>query len=156
MQLSPALWWLAVSSVVIFVVSLLAVPLLVVAMPADYFTRQDLPAKSFRRRHPVVRWTLRIVRNVLGALLVLVGVVLLFTPGQGILAILLGLSLLEYPGKREMMLRVARRPGVKRTIDRWREKAGRAPIELPKGQASDSRGARTFAEPTATHEDASR
>ncbi len=59
--------------------------------------------------HPVLSLATKVVITVVGALVMLAGVVMLFTPGQGILAIVLGLAILatEYAWA-ERWLRKAR------------------------------------------------
>ena len=79
----------------------------------------------------MLRLALRVLRNVLGVVFVLMGVVMLFTPGQGILSVLVGLGLLEFPGKRRVELAIARRSPVRRSIEWIRDRAGSPPLELP-------------------------
>jgi hypothetical protein len=51
-------------------------------------------------------------------------------PGQGVLTILAGLSLLSFPGKRRLQLRLLRIPAIHRAIDALRRRAGRPPLHL--------------------------
>jgi|TARA_B110000483_G_C18031019_1_gene478733 hypothetical protein len=44
--------------------------------------------------------------------LFLVGLLLLFLPGQGLLTILIGLMLMNYPGKSRLEQKIVRMPGV--------------------------------------------
>jgi hypothetical protein len=55
---------------------------------------------------------------------------MLVLPGQGVLTILAGITLLNYPGKRRLELWLVRRPAIHRAIDWIRRRAGRAPLEL--------------------------
>jgi hypothetical protein len=123
------LWWTLTLSVVILVGTAVLVPLVVVRMPSDYFvrTRQG----SWGRRHPLPRMALWAARNLVGAVLVLAGLAMLIAPGQGLLTILVGLIVLEFPGKRDLMRRLVRRPRVRRAIDWMRARAGRPPLVLP-------------------------
>lgn len=54
--------------------------------------------RLYRRLHanPVLGLVTRIVVTVLGTLVILAGIVMLFTPGQGILAVILGLWILRF------------------------------------------------------------
>lgn len=122
--------WLGLSSVVMFVGGVVLVPVLLVRMPADWFLH-DRKALRRRSEHPVLRLTWAFVRNVLGVVLILVGLALLVLPGQGILTILLGLALSDFPGKRRLEIAIIRRPGVHRAIDWIRRKWNRPPILLP-------------------------
>ena len=121
-------------SIVLFVATLIAIPILVVRIPCDYFT--DPARHNVPQRHPVVHWLLVIGKNVAGGLLVLMGVIMLVAPGQGILTMLVGLTLMNFPGKYcfERWL-VTRRP-VHRAIDWLRGRAGVPPLVLPTGKCT--------------------
>lgn len=126
------LWWLAGVSVLAFLGSLVAIPVMVVRMRPDYFLG-DLPDDSWRRQHPVVRNLLRVAKNALGVTLVITGAVLSLplVPGQGIVTVLLGLSLIDFPGKRSLELRLARQKPVLKAINWIRARADRPPLSLP-------------------------
>ncbi len=117
-----------VASVFTFVGSLVLLPLLVARLPADYFARDEAPAGA--RAHPVLRAALGLGRNLLGGLLVLAGLAMLVLPGQGLLTLLAGLVLSDFPGKRRLELRLVRRPAVLRALNWMRRRAGR-PALLP-------------------------
>jgi uncharacterized protein (TIGR02611 family) len=71
--------------------------------------RERGPIHRKLHSHPVLALTTKIVVTVVGGLVLLAGVVMIFTPGQGILAIVLGLAILatEYAWA-ERWLRKAR------------------------------------------------
>jgi hypothetical protein len=103
----------------------------VVWMPADHFSRppgQDALALS----HPVVRWTVKILKNVAGLLIVPLGVVLALpgVPGPGLVFILIGLSLLDFPGKRRLERRLLGFPAVLHFLNRARARFGRPPLVI--------------------------
>jgi hypothetical protein len=56
---------------------------------------------------------------------------MLFTPGQGVVTLLVGLSLLDLPGKRRFERRLIERPPVRRALDGLRRSVRRPPIEIP-------------------------
>jgi hypothetical protein len=70
------------------------------------------------------------LRSLLGALLVLLGILMLVLPGQGVLMIVAGLSLLRFPGKRKLLRRLLRAPGVHLVCDAIRRRAGKPPLQL--------------------------
>jgi len=72
-----------------------------------------------------------VVKNVVGWLLVGAGVAMLVLPGQGILTLLVGLTLVNFPGKRDLELWLVRRVPVRRALDWIRRRAGRPPLQLP-------------------------
>lgn len=60
----------------------------------------------------------------------LAGIAMLVLPGQGLLTILIGLLLLDFPGKRAVELRLVRRPAIRGFLDRMRQKRGVPPFVL--------------------------
>jgi archaellum biogenesis protein FlaJ (TadC family) len=124
-------WWLAPLSVAMFLATALLVPLLVIEMPADYFVVERLPSARQSALHHLLHLLWTILRNVLGAIVLLAGVLMLFTPGQGVLTILVGLGLCTFPGKRTLELRLIQRPSVHRVVNWIRRRAEKAPLRLP-------------------------
>jgi hypothetical protein len=122
-------WWIFSASVATFVGSVAILPVLVVRIPADYFVG-DGGGDSWAAHHPLVRITVLIVKNLVGWLLVTAGIVMLVTPGQGILTILIGLSLLDLPGKRALERRLVGSPAVFEAINAIRARARRPPLRL--------------------------
>lgn len=117
----------AVGYVALVVVSLAIVVGVVAALPVTYF--QDdagAPPPGSSRAAVVVR----VVRNVLGLVVVAVGVVLSLpgVPGQGLLTILIGLMLMDFPGKRRLERGLAARPGVRDAMNSLRRRLGRPPL----------------------------
>ncbi len=130
------LWWLGAASVLTFVGSLIAIPWLVARIPADYFTHEGRPSLPFFGRHPLVRVTALVAKNVLGMAFLAAGLAMLVLPGQGILTILIGVSLLNFPGKRGLELSVIRQPTVHQSLNWIRQRAGSPPLKLPPGLES--------------------
>jgi hypothetical protein len=54
---------------------------------------------------------------------------MLLTPGQGILSIVVGLMLLDFPGKLILVRKILTKPRIFRTINRMRTTAKRPPLE---------------------------
>jgi len=124
-------FWIVAASVAWFLVSLLVIRVLIVRMPADYFStgRRD----SSQYRHPAAALGLRVAKNLLGAVVIVVGLVMSLpgVPGQGFLTLLIGLTLTDFPGKRKIELWILRRPLILRAINGLREQAGKAPLIIP-------------------------
>jgi len=102
---------------------------ILVRLPPDYFATSDArKPPSVERR--ALAWVGVVLKTLLGATLVILGVVLSFpgVPGQGLLTILAGLLLLEFPGKRRLLLKILRRPFVLRAINRLRAAFSRPPL----------------------------
>jgi hypothetical protein len=121
---------LSIASVVMFVLSLVGVPWFFARVPADYFTRHERGDLGMTAvREPGWRMALRVVKNILGAVVFVAGVAMLVLPGQGLLTILASLFLLDFPGKRRLQRRIVASKPVFRTLNRLRQRAGRAPLE---------------------------
>jgi hypothetical protein len=108
-----------------FLGSLVVVPVIVALMPPDYFTR---PPSGLPRRP--LRQLGHVLKNLLGAVLVAAGLLMLVLPGQGILTLAIGISLIDFPGKQRLQLRLVRLRGVRLSIQWIRHKARRAPLQL--------------------------
>lgn len=128
-------WWQvlagALLSVVTFLISSGVVTLVLVKLPANYFHSSH--AREFLvERHPVLRAVGIVAKNVLGFVLVVLGVVMAVpgVPGPGVLAILLGIMLLDFPGKRSLEGRIVSRPPVFRAINALRARFDKPPLML--------------------------
>jgi hypothetical protein len=122
-------WWLGAFSALMFVASLIAVPMIVVRLPADYFTHEHRAADWLRSPSVRIEWLL--LKNLCGIVLVLGGLAMLVLPGQGVLTILLGFALLDLPGKKRVIAWIVRRPGVLSSINWIRRRRGHPPIREP-------------------------
>lgn len=122
---------LGLASLALFVISLVVFPLVVAHLPADYFVRDKRDPAHQMRRHPVVWVFLTVVKNIFGFVLILAGIAMLVLPGQGILTILMGVALANFPGKFTLERRLVRHPSVGRALNRIRRLAGKIPLELP-------------------------
>ena len=123
-----AIMWIAGLSVLAFVATLIAVPWLILRLPPDYFAHGRRPRSEGPRRHPVVHAAFLIAKNLLGYVLILAGIAMLFLPGQGILTILLGIILVDLPGKYRLERWAVSHPAVRAAINRLRRRAGREPL----------------------------
>lgn len=119
------LGWLFVGSIASLVLCALLLPVVVMRLPPDYFasSRDQQPPP----RH-LLGWLWRIVKNVLGVVFVLAGVAMLILPGQGLLTILIGLMMVDIPGKRAVERRIVARPMILRLLNKMRASRGRAPL----------------------------
>ena len=124
-------WWALALSTVMSVSGLVLMPILIVRMSPDYFLHPEPSAESWRSRHPALRFSTLVIKNIAGVLLLLAGLAMLVLPGQGIITILVAISLLNFPGKRRMELFIVRRGPVLQAINWIRTRAGRPPLVLP-------------------------
>ena len=110
---------LGITSVVVFVLSLLLLPIFVRKIPANYFVRehQDDPWHLLLQPR-------NLLRNTLGLLLILAGIAMLVLPGQGLLTILIGIAVMNFPGKYELERWIVGRKGVLNALNWLRRKSG--------------------------------
>src|SRR5216683_3175670 len=100
-----------------FFISIAVISFILVKLPVTYF-QKDHPRDFWTDRHPGIRYLGVFAKNVLGILLVALGIVMSIpgVPGQGILTILFGIMLLDFPGKRSLENKLVSRPQVFKAI----------------------------------------
>jgi hypothetical protein len=124
------LWLLGVLSIFTFIFSLIAIPWLVVIIPTDYFSPNKRHVMPWRNERPVVRWALLVTKNLVGAALLLIGLVLLLLPGQGLLTILVGLILIDFPGKFRLERWIISKKPVLRSVNWLRQRKNREALKF--------------------------
>src|SRR5256885_749041 len=114
-----------------FFPTLAIVSFILVKIPADHFSKSH-KTKFWSGPNPTLHAAKFIGKNILGALLVALGIILSIpgVPGQGLLTILLGIMLLDFPGKHRLEQKLLSRPGIVNTINRLRKRFGKPPLEL--------------------------
>ena len=123
------IWYLAAFSIISFIATLLLVPVLVIRIPEDYFAETKRHRwEPWAHEHPLIRWSLLIAKNSLGYIIIILGIAMLVLPGQGILTILIGIMFINFPGKYRLERWVVMRAPVLNTINKLRQRAGRAPL----------------------------
>ena len=129
-------------SLVVFVGTLLIVPLLVIGLPADYFVggRRYDHGPSFR--HPALRLAALIAKNLIGITLILAGLVMLVLPGQGLITSFAGMTLIDFPGKFQLEKRIARVSLILSSMNwirsRWGKPALRVAPESPRRKKNNT------------------
>ena len=123
---------LTVASAIGFVGSLIAIPMILVRLPADYFDTRT-PRHWMKDHHPVLRLSGLIVKNIVGIVFLLAGFAMLFLPGQGVLTMLIGVSLMDFPKKRQLEAKMVGQPTVLGVINSMRQKFGKPPLTLAPG-----------------------
>ncbi len=86
-------------SMVVLVITIVALPVVVMKLPVDYFVSEKRKPARQTRKHPFVWVVISLGKNLIGLLLILVGIALLVLPGQGTVTILIGLAISNFPGK---------------------------------------------------------
>ena len=121
------IWMLGVASAAMLVISAMVIPYLIVRLPADFYAENNHRRRLFQDR-PIVRSLFLTVKNLIGAFLLVAGILMLVLPGQGILTILAALAMLDFPGKRKLEMSILHRPTVMKSINWLRKCAGREPL----------------------------
>jgi uncharacterized membrane protein SpoIIM required for sporulation len=85
-------WVLGIASAAMLVISAMLIPYLIVRLPADFYAESNHRRRLFQDR-PLLRVVFLAVKNTLGGLLLVAGILMLVLPGQGILTILAALAL---------------------------------------------------------------
>ena len=119
---------MSIVSAIIFVVSLATIPWLISRIPEDYFIYEKRNPAIWQDRHPIFRLCLLIGKNILGLILLCGGVIMLFTPGQGLFTMVLGLILMDYPGKYRFEKYLATQPKIFNGLNWLRARNNNPPL----------------------------
>src|SRR5215510_1866897 len=113
-----------------FFVNLGIVSFILVKLPKDHFKSDK--SKRVSGSNATIRALKVIGKNVAGVLLIVLGVVLSLpgVPGQGLLTVVLGVMLVDFPGKDRLEQKLLSRPGIINTINRLRGRFGKPALEL--------------------------
>ena len=105
--------------------------LIVVNLPQNYFSSR-FDGQLFSDSSPLLRLILIPLKNLVGLAMLILGIVLSLpgVPGQGLLTILLGLILLDIPGKRALEARIVGRPAILSVLNKLRARFGKPPLEV--------------------------
>jgi hypothetical protein len=128
-------WRKILLGALIFIVSFFAnlgiVSLILVKLPADYFSKKR-KTKFWAGPRPALHAAKVIGKNIAGILLVALGVVLSLpgVPGQGLLTVLLGIMLLDFPGRHRLEQKLLSKPSILNTINKLRGRFGKPRLEL--------------------------
>ena len=119
--------WIAILSALTAICTFIGFTAFIISLPEDYFRHRT---HVHRIRNPIIRISLRVLKNVVGVITIIAGLVMTITPGQGLVAILVGVILCDFPGKRKLERKLIARPLVLTTLNKIRSRFNRPPIEL--------------------------
>ncbi len=122
--------WAGIVSLMVFILSLLALPWLVAQIPEDYFLPKKRQPTQWKQLHPVIRLLALMGKNLIGYGLIVAGLLMLFLPGQGILTLVMGLLLVDYPGKFRLERKLAKTPAILNSLNWLRRKAKKPPLVM--------------------------
>jgi hypothetical protein len=123
-------WWVGLLSLVLFVGTLGVLGLIVVKLPQDHFVsgrkRPIIPIQ-----HRAGRVGYRLFKNGVGIFFILAGLIMLVLPGQGLVALLVGMSLTDFPGRDRLVRAIMRQKRVLGSANWLRAKCNRPPLKSP-------------------------
>ena len=110
--------------------SVIAVPWVIIRLPVDYFHKDRTPPPPFSKFPAAARVPLIVAKNVLGVALVGVGLMFLLMPGQGVIVILIGVMLVDFPRKKNLERWLIRRGPILKLANWLRRKGHKEPFRL--------------------------
>ncbi len=121
-QFEDALMMIGIVSGVVFIISLLLMPYLLGLIPSNYFLKDS-------ENQLKINLIKLILKTLIGFILLIAGIIMLVTPGQGLVSILLGLFLMKFPGKRQLELKLINHNPTFKTLNWLRSKASKPPFK---------------------------
>lgn len=114
---------LAALSLATFFTSIILIPILVARLPRNYFHKDYSHKHTLAKRFTLWQAFRRLMRNIIGGILLLAGIAMLFLPGQGLITIIIGIALMDFPYKKQLIYSLTRSKTVQRSLDWLRRKA---------------------------------
>lgn len=112
-------------SLLLLLVSVVGAPWAIARLPSDYLLKP-------RTHRPGPRYLIvAFIRSLLGFALIATGLVMLVTPGPGLVLLIVGISVSEFPGKHHLLLYVATQPRVFQSLNWMRNRHGKPPFDHP-------------------------
>ncbi|MFO7964314.1 MAG: PGPGW domain-containing protein [Desulfobacterales bacterium] len=120
--------WLGGLSLLMFLVSLITVPLVIVRLPVDYLRRNHKLLQDWPSHFSV---PFLILKNGLGVMFLISGLAMLILPGQGFLTLFIGLAMVDFPRKHILIRRILGHRRIFPIINRVRTRFGKPELEAP-------------------------
>ena len=120
---------LGISSIFIFLLSIIGISWFVANIPEDYFFESKRKSTKWHEQKPILRLVVIFGKNIIGVLLIIGGLLMLVLPGQGLLTMVTGLLLINYPGKYRLERKLVSKPSIFRTLNWIRIKANKPPLK---------------------------
>lgn len=117
---------LTIVTAITLVTSIVIIPYIILNLTPDYFLYKRQPMLKYK--HRVIRYFVLIIKNLFGYILFILGVIMLFIPGQGLLSIALGMLLINFPGKKKVEKKMFSNKKVNKIINIIRKKFGKEEI----------------------------
>jgi hypothetical protein len=128
---SALMWWLLFAAAAVLLVSPVIAAWVVLRLPSNYFVNPRQHPPVWQAKNSALRFVVVVGKNLLGVVLLAAGLVMLLTPGQGLLTVAIALLLLDFPGKYRFERWLVTRKPVWRSINWLRKRARRKEFEPP-------------------------
>jgi hypothetical protein len=128
----PFFYLLGGISLSLTIITIIVVPLFLIYVPRDFFINEE-HNRRFGRIPFTMRIILIILKNITGVIIIAAGALMLILPGQGIITILIGVFLVDFPGKKRLLFYILRKPIVLNTINWIRKKNKRKDLIVEEG-----------------------
>ena len=122
------IFWISLVSLTIFIISILSIRWLVLLIPENYF--KEKKSSVLKEKYFLYWIAFKFIKNSLGYLLIIGGILMLVLPGQGILTIFIGMILSDYPGKYNIEKKIIQSSIILRTIKSIRKKSGKKSLKF--------------------------
>jgi hypothetical protein len=119
---------LGISSILIFILSILGISWFIAQIPEDYFLSTKRKPSKWQEQKPILRLAVIFGKNIIGFSLIIGGLLMLVLPGQGLLTIVTGLLLVNYPGKYKLEKKLVSIPSIFKALNWIRVKANKPPL----------------------------
>ena len=120
---------LGISSILIFILSILGISWFIAQIPEDYFLSTKRKPSKWQEQKPILRLAVIFGKNIIGFSLIIGGLLMLVLPGQGLLTIVTGLLLVNYPGKYKLEKKLVAIPSIFRALNWIRVQANKPPLK---------------------------
>jgi hypothetical protein len=115
-------WLIGIVTLLIFGGSLVVTVGLIITLPDDYWRRTSRTAG--RKGHPLQS----LVRNIAAVCLLTAGVIMLLMPGQGILTLLAGFFISDFPCRRRVIDALLKSSRIQGSLNHLRKRFGKDPF----------------------------
>ena len=119
-------FWVGLVFIGVSDASLLLTPFLLGKIPQEYFIHTNQHKVEIKHLGHLI---IVVIRTLIGFVLLIAGIIMLVTPGQGIVSIFLGLFLMEFPGKRRLELKLINHEPTFKALNWLRGKANKDPFD---------------------------
>ena len=115
---------ISILSIVALILSPLIINLILIRLPQDYFIKDKDDLKS-------INYIFLFIRNLIGIILIIMGLAMFVLPGQGLITFVIGMSLVDFPGKRKLFIKIVKNHRIQNSLNWFRIKSKKTPFNFP-------------------------